>query len=67
MGHAEDIQRDIGNIEARVVILESAVATIGTDVKAIRSRTDRASGFVMLVFLCVPAAFGAALTWFLSR
>ncbi len=63
----DDVQRDLGDLTARVVNLETALAAISVDLKAIRSRTDRASGFVMLVFLCVPAAFAAALTRFLSR
>ncbi len=64
---AEDIQRDIGNLEARVVVLERTIGTMSKDVKVIRSRTDRASGFIMLFILCVPVALGAAVTWLLSR
>ena len=63
----DDMQRDVGNLTARVVNLETTMATMSEDVKAIRSRTDRASGFVMLVILCVPTALAVAITWFLSR
>ncbi len=67
MSMDEGVQRELGNLEARVVILEGLVSSIGSDVKHIRSRTDRASGLVMLIMLCVPAALAATVTWLISR
>jgi len=63
----EDIQRELGGLEARVTALERTIGTISKDVKAIRSRTDEASGIAMLIWICIPAAIGAAATWILSR
>jgi len=63
----EDVQRELGNLEARVGALEKTIGTISADVKAIRSRTDRASGIALLIWLCIPAAVGAGFTWFLTR
>ena len=61
-----DHERELGGLEARMTAVELTLTGMGNDLKAIRSRTDRASGFVILVILCIPAAAGAALTWFLS-
>ena len=63
----ETTQRDIGNLTARVVTLEASMVSISDDLKAIRSRTDRASGFVMLVLLCVPTGLAVVATWLFSR
>lgn len=63
----DDVQRELGSLEARVMALEKTIGVIGQDVKAIRSRTDRASGIAMLIWICVPALFGAGLTWFLAK
>ncbi len=63
----DDVQRELGSLEARVVALEKTIGVIGQDVKAIRSRTDRASGIAMLIWICVPAALGAVLTWFVTK
>jgi len=63
----ENVERDIGSLKARVGNLEKAMESISEDIKAIRSRTDRASGFVMLVILCIPAAAGAAVMWLIGR
>jgi len=63
----EDIQRELGGLEARVSALEIIIGGISEDVKAIRSRTDRASGIAMLIWICIPAAIGAVATWVFSR
>ncbi len=63
----EDIQRELGGLEARVRALEKTIGGISQDVKAIRSRTDRASGIAMLVWICIPAAIGAVAAWMFSR
>lgn len=63
----EDVQRDLGDLAARVVVLEGTIGTIGKDVKAIRSRVDRVSGIALLIWICVPGALGAGLTWLFSR
>ncbi len=64
---AEDVQRELGSLEARMTTVEATLETVAEDVKKIRSRTDKASGIAMLVWICIPTAFGAALAWFFTR
>ena len=58
---------DIAALKARVDGMESDIAEIKGDVKAVRSKTDKWSGIVGLAMLSVPALLGAAAGWLLHK
>ncbi len=45
----DGIQRELGNLEARVEGLEKTIGTMSDDVKAILKRLNQASGLAALI------------------
>ena len=56
-------ETEITELRVRVDQMEEDLRTIKADVKAIRSKTDKASGVFGFLIITVPAAIGAAGTW----
>ncbi len=61
------LETEIVALKTRVDQMEKDIAEIGLDVKAIRSKTDKWSGVMGLVYLAVPAFVGAAVGWFAGK
>ena len=62
-----EIEKELADQRARVSILERELRDIKTDLKAIRSKTDRWSGQVALFVLAIPAGIAAIVTWLLGK
>ena len=70
----DEIEARVGNLEVRLVRseerhdhMDSDLAEIKRDVKAIRSRTDRWSGIVGLLTISLPAVVAAIVGWFVGK
>ena len=57
------VESELATLEARVDNMEKRLDEIASDVKAVRSRTDKWSGVTGLIMLAIPTTFGAVLGW----
>lgn len=57
----------IADLKARMTAVEYGLKEMRSDVKAIRSKTDRASGVVALFWVLIPAAAAGFLGWIVGK